>query len=424
LAMAIGRLNMLVVILSIIMVVLGAVCSVAGAAGENEPWTSYNTPPQLSEVLSQIISAFALPGGLLLLALCPILLALRRFKYATEIIGISTLGFLISATWYLFGGYLQEIWGMLTSNPFGPEAILFYIIVGPSLLTAIGLLLAIVFSPRLFALISSFIGMFLLGTHFGYDPINSVGLGIFGGLTWFVSSYAIIKLLTPKKEVVKPTSHIKAGEGTLAYESGRNPHTPSKIRKRPIGVTAIAILFIWWIGALFYAVALFIDVLACIVPLIFLILYAIAAAGLLKLKDWARKLSIAVLWINIIVGLHSRAPPLYVSEGLMVAIIITWYLKRPSVKEAFRPELLTPKIAAPPPATTQLPTSTSYGYCPFCGALVQPEYKFCSSCGKQIKTDLPQPEVAIDRCPFCGVEVQPDDIFCTNCGRKLKEIKE
>ena len=47
--------------------------------------------------------------------------------------------------------------------------------------------------------------------------------------------------------------------------------------------------------------------------------------------------------------------------------------------------------------------------CPKCGASIDDNHKFCSSCGEKI-TNV---------CSSCGKPVSEDDNFCTSCGTKL-----
>lgn len=54
--------------------------------------------------------------------------------------------------------------------------------------------------------------------------------------------------------------------------------------------------------------------------------------------------------------------------------------------------------------------------CPDCGAGIEPDASFCSSCG----ADLP----AMDSCPECGADVDISDGFCSDCGAELPDIDE
>ncbi|MGC8663243.1 MAG: zinc ribbon domain-containing protein [Thermoplasmata archaeon] len=48
--------------------------------------------------------------------------------------------------------------------------------------------------------------------------------------------------------------------------------------------------------------------------------------------------------------------------------------------------------------------------CPKCGALVDPNDKFCWNCGYSLK---------VRKCPNCGADLKPEDKFCRSCGYKL-----
>lgn len=63
---------------------------------------------------------------------------------------------------------------------------------------------------------------------------------------------------------------------------------------------------------------------------------------------------------------------------------------------------------APAPATApEAPKAT----CPQCGATVEPNSKFCMSCGKKLIEEI--------LCPGCGKPVAKDAKFCGECGYKL-----
>ena len=51
--------------------------------------------------------------------------------------------------------------------------------------------------------------------------------------------------------------------------------------------------------------------------------------------------------------------------------------------------------------------------CPYCGAQIADDSRFCSECGKE----YPQGNV----CPHCGASVGEGDAFCQNCGKRIKE---
>lgn len=54
--------------------------------------------------------------------------------------------------------------------------------------------------------------------------------------------------------------------------------------------------------------------------------------------------------------------------------------------------------------------------CPKCGALNDPDAKFCTSCGARLVAPE-KPKVVI--CPKCGAENPPNARFCTKCGAEL-----
>lgn len=85
-------------------------------------------------------------------------------------------------------------------------------------------------------------------------------------------------------------------------------------KKRPTGVIVIAVFLIISavLGLLTYTIIFIypsyysstvIGRIITITAPIFMILYIVAAVGLLKLKEWARKLTIASIWIAFITGL-------------------------------------------------------------------------------------------------------------------------
>jgi predicted nucleic acid-binding Zn ribbon protein len=49
--------------------------------------------------------------------------------------------------------------------------------------------------------------------------------------------------------------------------------------------------------------------------------------------------------------------------------------------------------------------------CPQCSAKVQPDAKFCNSCGARMDSNR--------NCPGCGSKIQVNSTFCSNCGRKV-----
>ena len=149
--------------------------------------------------------------------------------------------------------------------------------------------------------------------------------------------------------------------------AGNQPPYPLQVyqqpppRNAPAGVVVIAILniivalllFLGSLGALLVALAIgtdpeFGDALSFffLVTGVILFLMAIAliimAVGLIKLRPWARTISIVLAWIGGILGiltfLSGNPVPLI---NVVINVIIIWYLGRPHVKAAFYP--------APPP---------------------------------------------------------------------------
>ena len=51
--------------------------------------------------------------------------------------------------------------------------------------------------------------------------------------------------------------------------------------------------------------------------------------------------------------------------------------------------------------------------CPYCGAQIADDSRFCSECGKEI--------TQANVCPHCGASVGEGDAFCQNCGKSLNE---
>ncbi len=82
------------------------------------------------------------------------------------------------------------------------------------------------------------------------------------------------------------------------------------------------------------------------------------------------------------------------------------------------------KITVPVPEPTPItmkPPDSSRMMCPKCEILVAPGKKFCGRCGTpvvpQAKVDLSVPKAPV--CPKCGSPVTPGKKFCGNCGGKL-----
>ncbi len=78
---------------------------------------------------------------------------------------------------------------------------------------------------------------------------------------------------------------------------------------------------------------------------------------------------------------------------------------------------------APEPAPITIkPPSTSRMMCPKCEILVAPGKKFCGRCGTpvvpQAKVDVSVPKAPT--CPKCGSPITPGKKFCGSCGGKLE----
>jgi hypothetical protein len=140
-------------------------------------------------------------------------------------------------------------------------------------------------------------------------------------------------------------------------------------RKRPVGVTLLAIMFLWigCVGALIFPIVGLtggaselwrlafgsvihsaetiktISVVLDFILLVFYVAYAIIGFGLWKLKDWARKAVIGLSIFGIaavaVVGIAIVRPLIYGFIGLGAALVefgwIAWYLMRPRVRYAF-----------------------------------------------------------------------------------------
>ena len=147
------------------------------------------------------------------------------------------------------------------------------------------------------------------------------------------------------------------------------------VRKRPRGETILAML-------LMIASILSLSTLLTygVLGLARVVLYMVAAIGLLKLKNWARLLTIGIMWANFafaivtIIGMvsvsmqYGFSPQLtmlvsYLALALVVAlifaVIITWYLTKPNVESAFKLKPVTPTISTTTVSETK-PTTTTY----------------------------------------------------------------
>ncbi len=133
------------------------------------------------------------------------------------------------------------------------------------------------------------------------------------------------------------------------------------IMPRPVGVTAIAILFflvaaylftiggimLVWPGAVSMAAGAFlISELALAGPYMFLLISAVAAVigwGLLRMNNWARRLAIAAAFAGFVMLVPSvsaaavdfRWPLVWGGFGIIVRMVVVWYLWQTPVAEQF-----------------------------------------------------------------------------------------
>lgn len=76
----------------------------------------------------------------------------------------------------------------------------------------------------------------------------------------------------------------------------------------------------------------------------------------------------------------------------------------------------TDKIGPP-----QKPVSQQQMHCPYCGAIVSPDAKFCPSCGKALPLASQSPSTETPTiCPNCGAELPEGAKFCPSCGAEIK----
>ena len=120
-------------------------------------------------------------------------------------------------------------------------------------------------------------------------------------------------------------------------------------RKRPTGVTVIAILLILSAVGFLIAFPKSIPFLLIYYP-IFILVQIIAGIGLLMLKNWGRKLTLIIIWLGLIVGviinlvIPEIAPfstgayyelILLVAIMALITVIFTRYLRKDHVRMAF-----------------------------------------------------------------------------------------
>lgn len=58
--------------------------------------------------------------------------------------------------------------------------------------------------------------------------------------------------------------------------------------------------------------------------------------------------------------------------------------------------------------------------CPSCGDGVNPESKFCASCGQALEHKEDEAADTGGQCPECGVSVESGNLFCPACGAPLR----
>lgn len=59
-------------------------------------------------------------------------------------------------------------------------------------------------------------------------------------------------------------------------------------------------------------------------------------------------------------------------------------------------------------------------FCGECHAEIPKDNKFCSKCGKPVKTEPKESETNEIKCPKCQAELKPGIRFCTDCGTKVE----
>lgn len=158
-------------------------------------------------------------------------------------------------------------------------------------------------------------------------------------------------------------------------------------RKRPIGITLLAIVFLWigCIGTLIFPIMGLVGGLGGLGELVLghvvhsesllhllsillgalwfgaYVLYAFIGFGLWKLRKWAWKAVVIVHWIcvcggalgGLITALHNAAMGIALLGILAPYGGILWYLYRPGVRIAFEPlDYSGPMIVPPPPKPT------------------------------------------------------------------------
>ena len=180
-------------------------------------------------------------------------------------------------------------------------------------------------------------------------------------------------------------------------------------RKRPLGVTLIALLFLWigGFGTLVFplfvlaglatkqgpsllssvihshALAVFISSLFALIWYSVYVAYLFIGIGLWRLRNWARKAVIGisifcmVAFVAIVIPLTWKLPyvmlPMLIGMALPVGWQI-WYLQRPRVRFAFGALPALPIISGPPPRPAKhsglwIAAAVVVAFALFCGSL-------------------------------------------------------
>ena len=136
--------------------------------------------------------------------------------------------------------------------------------------------------------------------------------------------------------------------------------------------------------------------------------------GIIGSIGWARYLvwAIVIFVIAVIVGGIAGAIP---AVGWLISLIISPFL----TVFVFRSLGLLYNEGAPPELKIQaMPTSAAAGgmVCASCGAALQPNQKFCPSCGAPVPPPVATP--ATKFCVSCGAKIPAGATFCGSCGAK------
>lgn len=213
-----------------------------------------------------------------------------------------------------------------------------------------------------------------------------------------------------------------------------------KTKKRPIGITIIAVL--WFLGGILTLYTCSQEISAGIellpylsnlstpkwfnfgIPTILAVNLLAFALGLIQIfavyglwtgKSWSYKLALSIPVLAVVidislVGLYMSAPVWlglreyidWVSVGSKIfwMIIYLSYFRGPHVKEYL--EVSTARME---------------------GRILRPKDK--AEAKRDVGPSYPglsylcQGSTAQSRCPFCGMAVQDDDVFCSSCGRTI-----